>query len=140
MKLSKEQCIQLDNILKAFGNGDNLSREQLLEMFDQNDELAYSYVHILVDNRLVSETGKTIGYNLPLMIFKEPPTAIFLANGGFEVEYDKAASKILADNRLQEIQQKNLELQNENLAYQKLLGSKKNESEFMMSKISYWKL
>jgi hypothetical protein len=52
MKLTKEQRIQLDNILKAFSSNDNLSREELLEMFDQNDQLAYGFVHILFNNGL----------------------------------------------------------------------------------------
>ena len=121
MKLTKDQCVQLDNILKAFGNNDSLSREELLDIFDQNDQLAYSYVHILVNNRLVSESSKAIGSDLPLMIFKESPTVLFMANGGFEAEYDKAAVKIQVDNSLQELQKKNIELQNESLSYQQTI-------------------
>lgn len=145
MKLTKEQCIQLDQILNAFGQNDNIDREKVLEIFNQDEKLAYGLVHVLVSNGLVSEVGNVIDHDLPLMLFKERPAAIFMANGGFEAEYDKAAAKIIADTSFQELQKKNIELQNENLAYQQTireqearLRSLDEQNKFVEVLKNYW--
>lgn len=145
MKLTKEQCVQLDQVLNAFGQNDNIDRKTVLEIFNQDEKLAYSLVHVLVSNGLVSEVGNVIDHDLPLMIFKERPASIFIANGGFEAEYDKAAAKILSDTSFQELQKKNIELQNENFAYlqtireqEARLRSFDEQNKFVELLKSYW--
>lgn len=145
MKLTKEQCVQLDQVLNAFGQNDNIDREQILEIFNQDEKLANSLVHVLVSNGLVSEVGHVIDHDLPLMLLRERPAVIFIANGGFEAEYNKAVAKITADTSFHELQKQNIELQNENLAYQQTIREQEarlrsfdEQNKFIELLKSYW--
>ena len=120
-KLDREQSIKLDQVLSAFGNSDNLDREKILAIFDQDEKYAYAMAGILVYLGLVTEMGKTEDHDLPMFLQKQPAATLFVRNEGFEKKYEEAVQKSKADSALADLQKSNFELQNENLAYQQTI-------------------
>src|SRR5260221_5172076 len=79
MELDKFEYEMLDAVLEAFGQNKSLTREQVLDIFDHDEDYAASMIGFLESNGLVT----VVGNKLPLVINKEPRAVVFLANGGF---------------------------------------------------------
>lgn len=120
-KLDREQSMKLDRVLAAFGNADNLDKEKILEIFDGDEKFAHGMVTLLVNMGLVTEMGKTENHDLPMFLQKRPEAILFNRNEGFEKKFEEAAQNNKADSALADLQKHNLELQNENLGYQRTI-------------------
>jgi hypothetical protein len=121
MKLDREQSLKLDQLLTAFGNLDTLDRNHVLDIFGQDEQLACAMVQVLVNYGLVSELGRVEDHDLPMFLSKEPAALLFIRNEGFEKMYLEKARKAESDNQSAILSNRNLELQNENLAFQQTI-------------------
>ncbi|MDB4903946.1 MAG: hypothetical protein JWQ63_3227 [Mucilaginibacter sp.] len=85
MELDRFEYEMLDALLEAFGQNKSLTREQVLDIFDHDEDYAASMIGFLESNGLVT----VVGNRLPLIINKEPRAVMFLANGGFVSSNDE---------------------------------------------------
>ncbi len=79
MELDRFEYEMLDAVLEAFGQHDSLTREQILDIFDHDEDYAASLIGFLESNGLVT----VVGNRLPLIINKGPRATTFLESGGF---------------------------------------------------------
>jgi len=93
MELDRFEYEMLDAVLEAFGQHDSLTREQVLDIFDYDEEYAASMIGFLESKGLIA----SVGNKLPLVINRNPKAITFLENGGFvnskeqEIEQDETA-------------------------------------------------
>ncbi|MGN6641030.1 MAG: hypothetical protein ACTHJ8_19115 [Mucilaginibacter sp.] len=112
-ELNEYECELLDEILAAFGIPDSLTRRQLLELFDQDEALAFSMVQILLREGLIAEAGKHGDYELPDKLVLKPKGEKFLKDGGFTKRYKTEQAKpVEVGGTLSKLQQQNMKLQN----------------------------
>ena len=79
MELDRFEYEMLDAVLEAFGQHDTLTREQILDIFDHDEDYAASLIGFLESNGLVT----VVGNRLPLIVNKGPRATTFLESGGF---------------------------------------------------------
>ena len=79
MELDRFEYEMLDAILEAFGQNNSLTREQILDIFDHDEDYAASMISFLESSGLVS----VVGNKLPLIVKKESRVDKFLEHGGF---------------------------------------------------------
>jgi hypothetical protein len=92
MELDRFEYEMLDAVLEAFGQNDSLTREQVLDIFDYDEDYAASMIGFLESQGLIA----SVGNKLPLVINRDPKAIAFLENGGFvskeqEIEQDEPA-------------------------------------------------
>ena len=90
MELDRFEYEMLDAVLEAFGQQDSLTREQILDIFDHDEDYAASMVSFLESNGLIT----VVGNKLPLVINKEARAVAFLENGGFAGNSEPMAEKV----------------------------------------------
>jgi len=112
--LNEYECQMLDTVLDSFGVPDTLTREQLLQLFDNDETTAYAMVQALAREDLVVEAGKPGHYELPEKLILKPKGEKFLKEGGFTKRYHYHQQQIGGTHA--KLQQQNLRLQNEKLA------------------------
>lgn len=121
-ELNEYECEMLDAVLEAFGIPDSLTRNQLLELFDQDEATAFALVQILLREELIAETGKHGDYDLPEKLILKPKGDKFLKAGGFVRQYKAEQEKpVEVSGTLSKLQQQNMRLQNEKLNHQSQL-------------------
>lgn len=117
--LNEYECEMLDAVLEAFGVPDSLTRGQLMELFDGDEAVAFAMVQALAREGLVAESGKPGHYELPEKLILKPKGEKFLKGGGFTRRYQQEQHKpVEIGGTLAKLQQHNMRLQNEKLAYQ----------------------
>ncbi len=84
MELDRFEYEMLDAILEAFGQHNSLTREQIMDIFDHDEDYAASMIGFLESNGLVT----VVGNRLPMLINKEPAVVLFLEKGGFAKTID----------------------------------------------------
>ncbi|MFD0763297.1 hypothetical protein ACFQZI_00430 [Mucilaginibacter lutimaris] len=122
IELNEYECEMLDAVLEAFGIPDSLTRNQLLELFDQDEATAFALVQILTREGLIAVTGKHGDYDLPEKLVLKPKGDKFLKAGGFVKRYKAEQEKpVEVNGTLSKLQQQNMKLQNEKLLHQSQL-------------------
>ncbi|MES2265898.1 MAG: hypothetical protein V4520_04000 [Bacteroidota bacterium] len=122
IELNEYECEMLDAVLEAFGIPDSLTRNQLLELFDQDEATAFALVQILTREGLIAVTGKHGDYDLPEKLVLKPKGDKFLKAGGFVKRYKTEQEKpVEVNGTLSKLQQQNMKLQNEKLMHQSQL-------------------
>ena len=71
MELNAYECELLDAVLEAFGIPDSLTRQQLLELFDQDEASAFAMIQILIREGLIAQSGKHGDFELPEKLVKD---------------------------------------------------------------------
>src|ERR1700753_2637269 len=92
MMLDRYQCELLDVVLGAFGNGDSLSRESLLDLFGQDEAMAAAMFDVLAVVGWVREGAPEKEHPLLMLITGEKQAFFFLKNGGYPRRYEEAAA------------------------------------------------
>ncbi len=111
--LNEYECEMLDTMLEAFGIPDSLTRMQILELFDQDEALAYSMVRALLREGLVMISGSHGDFELPDRLILKPKGEKFLKEGGFTRRYHAEQEKPReVGGTLAKLQQQNMRLQN----------------------------
>jgi hypothetical protein len=126
VNISQKESELLDAILKKFGNGEHLSREEILPIFDSNENLAADHIDILSKLNYIRKIAEIEGSRLGLAFYKETGVDLFLSKGGFTGRYNKeleAHRELEAQNTLQH---ENLHLQNESLKHQGRIRDQEN--------------
>jgi hypothetical protein len=124
IELNEYECEMLDAMLEAFGIPDSLTRNQLLELFDQDEATAFAMVQILLTEGLVGKTGKHGDYDLPERLVLKPKGDKFLKAGGFAKRFRLEQEKpVEVGGALSKLQQQNRKLQNEKLLHQGQLSA-----------------
>jgi hypothetical protein len=117
--LNEYECEMLDAVLEAFGIPDSLTRAQLLQLFDSDEATAYAMVQALSREGLVAEAGKPGHFELPEKLVLKPKGEKFLKEGGFTKRFKlEQQQPQQVGGTLAKLQQQNMRLQNEKLAYQ----------------------
>jgi len=117
--LNEYECEMLDAVLEAFGIPDSLTRDQLLELFDNDEASAFAMVQALLREDLIAEAGRHGDYELPEKLVLKPKGEKFLKEGGFSRRYRLEQQKpVEVGGTLAKLQQQNMRLQNEKLANQ----------------------
>lgn len=122
IELNEYECEMLDAVLEAFGIPDSLTRQQLMELFDQDEATAFALVQILTREGLIAETGKHGDYDLPEKLVLKPKGDKFLKAGGFVRRFKQEQAKpVEVNGTLSKLQQQNMKLQNDKLTHQSQL-------------------
>lgn len=122
-ELNEFECGMLDAMLEAFGIPDSLTRQQLLELFDQDEATAFAMVQILLNESLVAEAGKHGNYELPDKLVLKPKGEKLLKDGGFSRRYQLEQEKpVEVGGTLAKLQQQNMRLQNLRLSNEAQIG------------------
>jgi hypothetical protein len=117
--LNEYECEMLDAMLEAFGVPDALTREQVMQLFDGDETLAFAMVQALAREGLIAEAGKPGKYELPDKLILKPKGEKFLKEGGFSKRYKLEQEKPRQVGGTQaKLQQQNMRLQNEKLSLQ----------------------
>ena len=117
--LNEYECEMLDAMLEAFGVPDVLTRNQVMQLFDGDETLAFAMVQALAREGLIAEAGKPSKYELPDKLILKPKGEKFLKEGGFSKRYKIEQEKPRYVGGTQaKLQQQNMRLQNEKLAQQ----------------------
>lgn len=112
-ELNEYECEMLDAVLEAFGIPDSLTRLQLMQLFDQDEAMAFAMVQILLREGLIAESGKHGDYELPDKLVLKPKGEKFLKQGGFTKRYKTEQEKpVEVGGTLAKLQQQNMRLQN----------------------------
>ena len=117
--LNEYECEMLDVMLQAFGVPDALTRDQVMQLFDGDETVAFAMVQALVREGLIAEAGKPGKYELPDKLILKPKGEKFLKEGGFGKRYQIEQEKPRQLGGTQaKLQQQNMRLQNEKLSQQ----------------------
>lgn len=119
--LNEYECAMLDTVLDSFGVPDTLTREQLLQLFDNDETTAYAMVQALAREDLVVEAGKPGHYELPEKLILKPKGEKFLKEGGFTKRYKTQQQQVGGTQA--KLQQQNMRLQNEKRALESTVTS-----------------
>jgi hypothetical protein len=117
MELDRFEYEMLDAVLEAFGQQDSLTREQILDIFDHDEDYAASMVSFLESNGLIT----VVGNKLPLVINKGPKVVTFLENGGFAGSSETMAEKIESIPAPDQFQEQNLQTPDEKPSYERII-------------------
>jgi hypothetical protein len=109
MELDRFEYEMLDAVLEAFGQHDSLTREQVLDIFDYDEDYAASMIGFLESKGLIV----AVGNKLPLVINKEPKAVTFLANGGFVGHKEEEIEKGEPATEPEPLPHQHTQLQNE---------------------------
>jgi hypothetical protein len=127
IELNEYECEMLDAVLEAFGIPDSLTRQQLMELFDQDEATAFALVQILTREGYIAVTGKHGDYDLPEKLVLKPKGDKFLKAGGFVKQYKLEREKpVEVNGTLSKLQQQNMRLQNDKLTHQTQLSKLQN--------------
>ena len=126
MELNEFEYQMLDTLLAAFGPGDELSRAQVLELFDGDETFAAAMISVLTGRGLVAEKGE--------LLQRLPKAAGFLQSGGFAAVAPEPAAPLWPAWDEEALQKKNTELQNETLRLQRNLRGKDADLATMTEK------
>jgi hypothetical protein len=142
IELNEYECGMLDAVLEAFGIPDSLTRQQLLELFDQDEATAFTLVQILLREGFIAQTGKHGDYDLPEKLVLKPKGEKFLKAGGFVRNYWLEQEKpVEVNGTLSKLQQQNMKLQNEKLTHQtQLINLQKNIARLKILQYIWWAL
>jgi hypothetical protein len=124
MKINEYEAGMLDTVLGVFGNNDNISREQLLGIFNGDELLANAFVTLLIDTGMVNGIGYAEEAKLPMLIIREPKAVRLIKNGGFVAQYKAAETDADSKADTDRLQKENLLLQNEKMNYEQSLREK----------------
>ena len=114
--LNEYECEMLDTLLGSFGVPDSLNREQLLQLFDGDEAIAYAMIQTLTREGLAAEVGQPSRYELPERLILKPKGEKFLQSGGFTKRYQlEQQSPDQASGTLAKLQQQNMRLHTKNL-------------------------
>lgn len=117
--LNEYECEMLDAMLEAFGVPDSLTKDQVMQLFDGDETLAFAMVQALAREGLIAEAGKPSKYELPDKLILKPKGEKFLKEGGFVKRYQVEQQKPLqVGGTLAKLQQQNMRLQNEKMSQQ----------------------
>jgi len=128
-------CQSLDEVLALLSRQESLNRDQFLGMVDNDGIYAAAMLDVLVKNGLVTTAGTAIGSDLPLIVNREPTAVLFLRNGGFLKRFGQALKKEQSKADNEDLQKRNLQLQNESLEYQKFLRERDEQIKSLELKI-----
>ena len=121
--LNEYECEKLDAMLEAFGIPDSLTRNQLLELFDNDEATAFAMVQVLIREGLIAESGKHGDFELPEKLILKLKGDKFLKAGGFTRRYQLEQEKpVEVGGTLAKLQQQNMRLQNEKLSNTSQIG------------------
>jgi hypothetical protein len=138
MELDRFEYEMLDAILEAFGQHDSLTREQIMDIFDHDEDYAASMIGFLESSGLVS----VVGNRLPLLVNKEPSVVTFLENGGFANSNETPVIKQTPEAEQQKIHQQTLPAPEIHPAYDPTLGEhnkRLNALELKVKHLEYLK-
>ncbi|MDT3401860.1 hypothetical protein [Mucilaginibacter terrae] len=140
--LNEYECEMLDVMLEAFGVPDNLTREQILQLFDYDEASAFAMVSALLREELVVVAGAHGIYELPDRLILKPKGEKFLKEGGFTRRYQLEQQKPLQVGGTQaKLQQHNMKLQNQKLEQQtEIINLKKSIESLRMRQYLWWAL
>ncbi|WP_259067777.1 hypothetical protein HDF24_19020 [Mucilaginibacter sp. X4EP1] len=93
MELDKFEYEIRDVVLEAFGKQDSLTRQYLLELFDDDEPMAAAIVAVLQADGLVAEVGLSEQHYLPVLLVRKPAASAFLQNGGYTRQFEIALEK-----------------------------------------------
>jgi hypothetical protein len=141
-ELNEYECEMLDAMLEAFGIPDSLTRKQLMNLFDQDEAVAFAMVQILEHEGLVARVGKHGDFELPEKLILKPKGEKFLKDGGFSRRYKLEQEKpVEVGGTLFKLQQQNMRLQNEKLAHQsEVAGVQKSLDVLKIRQYIWWAL
>jgi hypothetical protein len=137
MDLNEFEYQMLDALLDAFGSGDTLTREQVLELFEQDEAFAVELVGFLISEGLAVEIGLTNEHGLPSKLLKLAKADDFLGQGGFtnRPAVPAGPKKPVWDD--EHLKKRNTELQNEVLKLQRMIRDKEGELLALAQKVKY---
>jgi len=137
--LNEFECEMLDVMLEAFGVPDSMTREQILELFDGDEAVAFSMVRALVREGLVVGAGVHGDFDLPDKLILKPKGERFLKEGGFTKRYHLEQQKELqVGGTLAKLQQQNMRLQNQKLANETEIINLKKSVEGWQLRQYFW--
>jgi len=141
-ELNEFESEMLDTMLEAFGIPDSLTRNQLLELFDQDETTAFAMVQILIREGFIAESGKHGNYELPEKLILKPKGDKFLKEGGFMRRYQLEKQKpVEVGGTLAKLQQQNMRLQNEKLSNaSQIYDLTKKAESLQIRQYIYWAL
>ncbi|WP_295767236.1 hypothetical protein [uncultured Mucilaginibacter sp.] len=126
--LNEFECEMLDVLLEAFGVPDNLTRLQIMQLFNDDEALAYAMVRALLREGLVGVAGNHGDFELPDRLVLMPKGERFLKEGGFMRRFkDEQKKPLEVGGTLAKLQQQNMKLQNLKLANEIEIGNLKKE-------------
>jgi hypothetical protein len=134
MELDRFEYEMLDAVLEAFGQHNSLTREQVLDIFDYDEDYAASMIGFLESKGLIV----SVGNRLPLVINKEPKAVTFLENGGFvnskeeEIEQDEPVTEP------EPLPHQHIQLQSEKPAHENTLRQMDKRIGALESRIKYF--
>jgi hypothetical protein len=138
-ELNEYECEMLDAMLEAFGIPDSLTRTQLMNLFDQDEAIAFAMVQILEHEGLVSKVGKHGDYELPEKLVLKPKGEKFLKEGGFSRRYKLEQEKpVEVGGTLFKLQQQNMRLQNEKLSNQSEISALHKSIDALKTRQYIW--
>jgi hypothetical protein len=114
MELDRFEYEMLDALLEAFGQNKSLTREQVLDIFDHDEDYAASMIGFLESNGLVT----VVGNRLPLIINKAPRAVMFLENGGFVNSNDELVEKEEPAIETEQLKKRDIKPQEKNSGYE----------------------
>lgn len=115
--LNEYECEMLDTVLGSFGVPDSLTRDQLLQLFDNDEAAAYVIIQALTREGFAAEAGQPSRYELPGRLILKPKGEKFLQSGGFTQRYHLSQqTPDQASGTLAKLQQQNMCLQTEKLS------------------------
>src|SRR3954464_6033288 len=91
--LNEYECEMLDAMLEAFGIPDALTRDQVMQLFDGDETVAFAMVQALLREGLIAEAGKIGKYELPDKLILKPKGEKFLKEGGFTKRFQQEQEK-----------------------------------------------
>ena len=122
--LNEYECEILDAMLEAFGIPDALTRDQVMQLFDGDETVAFVMVQALVREGLIAESGQPGQYELSDKLILKPKGEKFLKEGGFTKRYQLEQQKYLqVGGTFAKLQQQNMRLQNEKISQKTEIGN-----------------
>lgn len=140
--LNEYECEMLDVMLESFGVPDSLTRNQILQLFDNDEAAAFAMVSALLREELVVVSGAHGQYELPDRLILKPKGEKFLKEGGFTRRYQLEQQKPLQVGGTQaKLQQHNMKLQNQKLEQQsEIFNLNKTIDSLKMRQYIWWAL
>ncbi len=137
--LNEYECEMLDALLEAFGIPDSLTREQLLDLFGQDEALAFSMAQVLLREGLVTMSGQANEFELPEKLILKPKGEKFLQEGGFSRRFRKEQEKpVEVGGTLAKLQQQNMRLQHLRLSHETEINNLKKSVQALKTRQLIW--
>ena len=140
--LNEYECEMLDAVLEAFGVPDSLTRDHVLQLFSDDETLAFAMIQILIREGLIAGTGEHGPYDLPQKLILKPKGEKLLKEGGFVRRYHLEQQKpVEIGGTLTKLQQQNMRLQNLKLSNEAQIGNlQKKLTDLQTRHYIYWVL